>query len=72
MIAWPPPFWKKSRTANPSELRPQSPPKRRSKSAKLVIVTGSSTGPRAARPMKAVIEVATPVTARTPLGTSSM
>src|SRR5262245_58502597 len=36
------------------------------------MTTGSSTGPRAARPMKAVIDVATPVIVRTPLGTSSM
>jgi hypothetical protein len=31
-----------------------------------------SVPPRAARPMKAVIEVATPVMVRTPLGNSSM
>jgi hypothetical protein len=34
--------------------------------------TGWFTGPCSARPMKAVIEVATPVIVRTPLGTSSM
>ncbi len=34
------------------------------------MVTGASEGPRAARPMKAVMEVATPVMVWTPLDTS--
>jgi hypothetical protein len=34
------------------------------------MVTGLSTGPRAARPTNAVIDVATPVIARLPLGIS--
>ena len=37
-----------------------------------VIAIASSTGPRSARPTNAVIDVATPVIGRTPLGTSSM
>jgi hypothetical protein len=36
------------------------------------MVVGSLTGPRAARPRKAVMEVATPVIVRTPLGISSI
>jgi len=36
-----------------------------------LIVTGVFVGPRSARPMNAVIEVATPVIVRTPLGISS-
>jgi hypothetical protein len=36
------------------------------------MVTGSLSGPRLVRPTKAVIEVATPVMVRTPLGISSM
>src|SRR5882762_4779480 len=36
------------------------------------MITAWSLGPRAARPMKAVMEVATPVIVRTPLGISSM
>lgn len=35
------------------------------------MVTGSLTGPRSARPTKAVIEVATPEMVRTPEGTST-
>jgi hypothetical protein len=53
-------------------LQAQRPPNTRSKSLKLLIVTGSSVGPRWARPMNAVIEVATPVIVRTPLGISLM
>ena len=66
-----PPLRKKSRTEKPSAESFQSPPYSRSKSAKLVTVTGRSVAPRAARPTKAVTEVATPVIVRTPLGTSS-
>jgi len=43
----------------------------RSKSPKLVIVTGTLVGPFAARPIKAVMEVATAAIVRTPLGISS-
>jgi hypothetical protein len=35
-------------------------------------MTGSFTGPDCARPMNAVIDVATPVIVRTPLGISSI
>jgi hypothetical protein len=53
-------------------LSTQSPPNVRSKSPKLLMVAGSFTRPRSARPMNAVIDVATPVIVRTPLGISSM
>jgi len=53
-------------------LSSHSPPKIRSKSPYDVIVTAWSTGPRSARPMNAVIDVATPVIGLTALGTSSM
>ncbi|MGH9266245.1 MAG: hypothetical protein ACRD1D_16295, partial [Acidimicrobiales bacterium] len=43
----------------PSALSGHSPPKVRTNPANDVTVTGSSTGPRAARPTKAVMEVAT-------------
>jgi hypothetical protein len=49
-----------------------SPPNVRSKSPKLLIVIAPSVGPRKARPVKAVIDVATPVMVRTPLGISLM
>ena len=68
--AWPPPLAKKSSTAydiGPSDHRP---PKRRPNSPKLLQIVGCSTAPRAARPTKAVIEVATPVIVRTPDETS--
>ncbi len=54
------------------ELLTSSPPNRRSNSAKPLMSTGSSVGPLTALPMKAVIDVATPVIVRTPLGTSSI
>ena len=66
-----PPLAKKSRTAYPRGIAAFSPPKVRSKSPKLVNVTAWSTGPRTALPRKAVIDVATPVIVRTPLGSSS-
>jgi hypothetical protein len=66
-----PPLTKKSRTAYPSVMVRARPPKTRSKSAKLVMVTARFTGPREALPMNAVIDVATPVMVRTPLGISS-
>jgi hypothetical protein len=47
-------------------------PKVRSYSASDVIATGSSTGPREARPTKAATAVATPVIVRLPLGISWM
>jgi hypothetical protein len=71
MIAWLPPLLKKSKTAKPSLLSFHRPPKMRSKSPNPLMVTGLFTGPFRARPMKAVMEVATPVIVRTPLGISS-
>jgi hypothetical protein len=70
-MACEPPLAKKSRTAKPRLLCTHSGPKTRSKSALLFSTVGSFTGPRRARPMNAVIEVATPVMVCTPLGTSS-
>ncbi len=72
MIALLPPLRKKSRTAYPSLLSSHSPPKWRSKSSKLKQVTGSSTGPRRARPMKAVVAVSTGTIVRTSLASSWM
>src|SRR6476646_2660008 len=71
MTAWLPPFRKKSRTAKPSALGSHSPPNVFSKSLNELIVTAPFTGPRRARPMNAVIDVATPVIVLTPLGISS-
>ena len=70
MIATPPPLRKKLRTAKLSGLRGHSPPKTRSNSVKPLTVFGSFSGPHRVGPRKAVIEVATPVIARTPLGIS--
>ena len=68
MVAWVPPFRKKSCTAKLMGLLIHRPPNVRSKSLKLLTVVGVLTGPRNARPTKAVMKVATPVMARTPLG----
>src|SRR5450755_1626295 len=71
IMAWLPPFRKKSRTENPRWESFDKPPKVRSKSAKLLIVVGSLAGPRSASPTNAAIEVATPVIVWTPLAISS-
>ena len=70
-----PPFRNKWYTAKDMGPSLHSPPKMRSYAAKLQMRTGLSasvdTGPRRARPTNAVIDVATPVIVRAPLGTSS-
>src|SRR2546425_13229793 len=71
-MAWLPPLMKKSRTAKPRGLSTHRPPNSFSKSPKLLIVAAPFVDPRRARPMNAVIEVATAVMVRTPLGISSM
>ena len=67
-----PPFWKHCSAAKVIGASSHRLPNTRSNSAKLNTRTGRSTGPRRVRPTIAVIDVATPLIVRTPLGTSSM
>jgi hypothetical protein len=71
MMAWLPPFRKKSCTAKPTLCPIASPPNVLWKSAKPFIVSGVLTGPREVRPTNAAMDVATPVIVRTPLLISS-